>query len=877
MFIKNYYNKTWIIFGTFLFLFIFVVDVSAGSPSGDDYFELLTNVVTGGDATGDGGTGHTNDYNYYYVGQSLSTLISIRTAGASTANIWVDYDSTMFTANSVDIGNFFSAFSGQTINATARGAGLGRVYSTGFNVSGGQSSGLGNFGSITWTANKPSASNYGRNSPSIFDINIGTIGSTTESNIALSGIDLLDSAEDFYTHVWADTKNPFALDPSPADGATGVAVTSNFVFDLRDTLNGEGDNTGVGTGVNTSEPPGAISISDGGAGVDVTAYDSFNCSGLWGTNLCTVTVNPLSPVAIGGDTRNWEYGTAYTVTISGFRDYASASQSQLGDANGPNTMLTKIYTFSTLADSVKPRVVSETPVRSSSGGDVSSNIVVTLEDRLTYLSGASGTGIDSATCRINITTDSSPLTTYQQGGSGVTVVAVSYGYRFTIDRVSDFLESETVAVSVYDCTDLAGNIMTTDNYIFSTEDTASPRVEDLTPVNDAIIARDGKILFSLKDDGSGVNLSSTVVYVNGEYWTNSGGAGQVTISGTRITFGSSYLFSSNYIGDTTSVTGDSTNYAFQIDPSTNFLVGESVPVIIYSMDLAGNIMERFVYGVSTESSSQCLAGSTYCGQNTSWDGSSCVAVSCPTSSGGGGAIYSLELFGGMRQDTVQVVQVDERSVLVSWHSISAVTSKLLYDRVSRHGNDISSRPSPLYGYAFVRDVNTIPSTYHAVTITNLVPGQIYYFRPYNEIYGRIYFGLEVRMAPKFKTVSEDKIIYQEVEVEKIVYRDRIIKECPSYVRDAPAPSVVRVPQPASPVQIPPEEEYRRLVDTDLPVLNIPILESESEVRIPQDHIIYIDGKELDKSRSVYSLVPGTKQLSLSGITNPSSVITILNF
>ncbi|MFH1286996.1 MAG: hypothetical protein ABII02_04600, partial [Candidatus Magasanikbacteria bacterium] len=272
-------------------LFMFQV-VYAGTPSGADTFQLLTDKVTGGDNTGDGGTGAPGDLNYYYVGQSFNTTFEIVSGGTSAANIWIDYNSVTTTASNLSTGSYFTTWSGQTLNANARGTGLGRVYSTGANIPVSQSTGSGNFGSISWLMNRPSAANYGESTPETLDINVGTIGLTTESNISLSGVDLLDDEEDFQIHIWADTKKPFAENPSPASAGTGVVVDANYSFDLRDTKNGEGDNTGVGTGVDTTEPPGFILFDDGDGDADYTSYDSFSCSGIWGTNYCATTVNP---------------------------------------------------------------------------------------------------------------------------------------------------------------------------------------------------------------------------------------------------------------------------------------------------------------------------------------------------------------------------------------------------------------------------------------------------------------------------------------------------------------------------------------------------------------------------------------------------------
>ncbi|MEM9336640.1 MAG: Ig-like domain-containing protein [Patescibacteria group bacterium] len=592
----------------------------AAAPSGDDYFQLLTNVTTGGDNTGDGGTGNPADLNYYYVGQSFTTTMQIVSAGALSANIWIDYDTATTTASNLTTGSFFDTWSGQTINTSEPTSfGGSRILSTGLNfINPVNSVGTGSFGTVRFTANEPTAAAYGTGSPGLLDINIGTIGDTTESNISVSSIDVLDDAEDFQFHIWADTVPPFADSISPTDGATGIPVTSNVTFNLRDTLNGQGDLNGVGTGVNTSEPPGIITLN----GVDETDDSSFSCSGIWGSNLCAVTVNPDPPSGQAGDPRNFEYNTTYTLVVSGFEDFASTDQDSLGDANGPNAMVATTTTFTTEGDAVAPQVTSRSPGAGSAGNAVSTDISVTVEDRISYPSGASGIGLVTSSCSIDVGSPSVATTTYTYISPDVTVASTTYGVQFTINPTIDFSENETVTVIVRDCVDRQGNVMVTDTYTFGTTDGSRPYVDELDPADDAFVAASGTISFHIKDDGVGVNLNETVVYVNGTYYTNGGGAGQVTTTGTRITYTSSLDFTGgNYAGDTTALTGTANDYSFVIDPQNDFVAGESIPILIYTEDVNGNVMEREVVGVVA-----AVNGASFCGATTTWNGTACVAV-----------------------------------------------------------------------------------------------------------------------------------------------------------------------------------------------------------------------------------------------------------
>ena len=770
-------------------LIIAALPVRAASPTGDDWFQLTASPFTGADNTGDGGTGNATDLNYFYVGQAFTSAMQIQSANTNAANIWIDYNTTNVSAGNLNTGTYFPSWSGQTISS-------GRVKSTGYRTTG-YSNGLGNFGSVRWTMLQPTAANYGTGSPLTLDINTGIIGETTESNISLDGNDVLDDAEDFVMHIWADTKKPYALNPNPNNAATGVAVESNYTFDLRDSKNGEGDDSGVGTGVNTATPPGVITFN----GTDYTSWDSYSCSGVWGTNLCNTTVNPVSPSGIAGDQRNWEYSTLYNVIISGFQDLASPSQDQLGDSNGPNSMDAKNWTFTTEADTVAPRVVAETPNRGSTGNSVSTNITIDLHDKKSYPGSISGTGIDASTCRFNVSSPSFTLTTYQQGHADVTVSTIDYGYRFTINPAADFAQNEVVTVSAYDCQDLAGNTMVTDTWTFTTADSNPPYVDQRNPANDQGITPAGNIIFHVKDDGSGVDLANLVVYVNGTYYKNTaGGAGSVTTNGTRITYASTTAF--------TNLSGTINDYTVTIDPVGDFTPGESVPVLIYAKDISNNIMERDVYAMSVgggsgqicgnsvtegnevcddgntvsgdgcsanclsleicgnslkELSEQCDDGNTVsgdgcsascqyensgssasCGAGTSWNGSSCVAACSTASSGGAPGIAPLLTVG---LSAIKVTQINESSVLVSWLSNVPATSRVVYDDADHPS--IGSAPN--YGYQNSTREFSNNSTYHSVIVDGLQAGKLYRFRPVISANGQQAYGEEVLMAPVFAT------------------------------------------------------------------------------------------------------------------------------
>lgn len=438
-----------------------VLMVLAAEPSGNDWFQIKANPFTGADDTGDGGTGDPTDLNYYYVDQVFTGQIAINSTGTTASNIWVDFDPTLIQINSVATGDYYSNWQNQNVNN-------GRIKSTGYNFPLGQSSGEGDFGSIEVQLKYPSAVNYGTGAPVVLDINTGTIGDTKESNISYNGQDLLDNAEDFQFHIWADTKKPYAKSSLPADGAVGVLVDSIYVFELFDSLNGEGDDSGVGTGVDINSSNADITFDTGAGPVSLKAFVLYTCSGIWGSNLCEVSVDSPSDTEYVGDTRKWDYNTIYTVNISGYQDLASSNQNQLGDTNGPNIMDTKTYTFTTEPDMVDPLVQKLFPISGSNDHPLDTAISFEIIDKKDYLGGISGSGVDISTCNIVVSSPSLGSTTYTASDAEVSSSEIDYGYSVVVDPISDFASNETVSVRISDCEDYALNSIAEQTITFNT-------------------------------------------------------------------------------------------------------------------------------------------------------------------------------------------------------------------------------------------------------------------------------------------------------------------------------------------------------------------------------------------------------------------------
>ena len=292
--------------------------------------------------------------------------------------------------------------------------------------------------------------------------------------------------------------------------------------------------------------------------------------------------------------------------------------------------------------------------------------------------------------------------------------------------------------------------MVTDIWTFLTNDTEPPYVDTLNPLNDALVSTTSTLSFHIKDNGA-VDLNNTVIYVNGIYYSNtSGWSGVITNSGTQITVSGSLNFNGgNYTGDTTSRTGVSGDYTFVIDPQTNFTDGEAVPVIIYTRDISGNLMERYVYAV-TVMGAGCSIPSTFCGSNTTWDS---ILLKCVGTGGGSTPSTAVStIYLTIDPITASVVQIDTQSVLVTWHSSIAGTGRVVYgpDSSNEHG------VSPSYGYPQSTAEQNDNSVYHAVVINGLQAGKLYYFVPVTRAQGQEVRGPELVMVTKFSTQIIEK-------------------------------------------------------------------------------------------------------------------------
>lgn len=805
---KNLKTKKIIIVAVTLFVFGFSLHTIAAAPAGNFWFQFFATTQTGSDNTGDGGTGNPADYNYYYVGQIVKFRADVNILPPSTSNgadLIVNFDKNILRGsllNGLSAYDTYSYVSNGNHDLNIDNTN-GKFNLTGTNFSGNYYNGQRQYAEIYFTMLKPTAYNYGTNSTAL-TINY-TAASSTDTNIAYNGNDLMDSKEDFNMIVWADTKKPYVQNPSPANGATNVPVTSLYTFNIRDSKNGAGDDSGYGIGF-VSPPNGrTVNINNGIATTSYTALTSHVCTGI-NLSVCNATTTPTSPLGISGDTRKWNYNTLYTVTLSGYQDQASNAQSQLGDANGPNAITTTTYTFRTESDTTAPTATTTLPIAGATNVSVSTQIIVDVTD--IKATNVSGTGVNSSTCRINVSSPNTGTTIYTSTSSGVVVSSINYGYRFTITRGSSFPQNEIVTVNTSGCQDLVGNTMSTSISTFTTVDAAAPYIGSFSPSSSPSVATNTTVRFTILDSGTGVDLNNTILYINGNFYKVGGGAGSVSIS-TGIPVKISFSTSTNLSTFSTATSSGADNgYAIAIN-NLSLPQSQAIPVVIYSKDMNSNVMPTYVASFYTDGPSAVVDGSTYCGSGTTWNGSSCVTVpvivdgsvycggntmwngsQCIDNSGTvDGSTYcgnNTTWNGSSCVGTSTQVLIDGSTYCggnTSWNGTSCVAVSSV-----NSGGGVCLVPNVIphleVGNAFVtqinsngvlvtwnsgdmatgevrygtseKDLNTLVkedtstlNTYHSVVINNLEVGKLYYFQPISKKNSNSVSGAILKMSPLY--------------------------------------------------------------------------------------------------------------------------------
>jgi hypothetical protein len=385
---------------------------------------------------------------------------------------------------------------------------------------------------------------------------------TNHSNIVRAGdsVNILASVENANWYLWPDTNKPFINQINHFNDAN-VSVTDNVTFHFKDTNVTSGDETGV--------LPNSLKVwIDSGSGyVNHTAWATYTCTGIWGTNDCTFTINPTD---IGN--RNWDYNKIYNIRLDSGQDKASVSQTPAG----PNTMDTVSFGFTTEADTTGPTVTNNTPTTNAS-------VNTTLSYRIQDLKsgGIYGTGVNSSTIRTDVQSAQTGLNTYQCGDlhtqcTPVTTNGLTWAYNVVITPLSVFGQNEQVFATVRDAKDYATTPNTMTNFLwnFYTSDTTAPTITGLSPASGASnLTASQHISFHVVDGGQGVNINSLVVSIGGTIFTKTG-------------------------THTFTYSGDASDYTIELTPTASFSTNVPVAITINVSDLAANALTpEFTYAV----------------------------------------------------------------------------------------------------------------------------------------------------------------------------------------------------------------------------------------------------------------------------------------
>ena len=241
----------------------------------------------------------------------------------------------------------------------------------------------------------------------------------------------------FTTAPVPDTTAPTIITRSPAGGAPGVATNAVVTIQFSEPMDQ--------TTINTTN----IKLSVTSSSAAVTGTVTYNA----GTN--TATFTPSAALA---------NNTGYTVTVTtGVKDLA-----------GNPLAAQSVTTFTTVADTTAPTILSTSPTDNATNVAVSSVVTVTFSE------GMDGTTINGTNIKLNVTT----------GGAAV-AGTVSYN---STSHVATFTPTSALSNNTnYTFTittgvkDVAGNPLVTQAVIkFDTPDTIAPQVSSFSPANSAI-------------------------------------------------------------------------------------------------------------------------------------------------------------------------------------------------------------------------------------------------------------------------------------------------------------------------------------------------------------------------------------------------------
>lgn len=378
-------------------------------------------------------------------------------------------------------------------------------------------------------------------------------GSNFQSGIFSAGVNELDTANTSSVTIQEDNTPPLISNCSPASGDTNVKVNTNVVCDVTD------NETGVHLPGTTLTVNGTT-YHRAGSGTPTYSYSSI-------ANGYTLTVNPAT---------NFNYNASISVEGS-----AQDNAYDDGPVLARNTGTLSLYTFDTEDDVDAPQILNRNPNSGAINVPENTNIVFDIRD-VKVPDGYPGYGVDLSTVQVTVTAPLWGTQVYQDGDAEFSSSGTPNQYTITINPATDFPENTNVDVQVVadDLHPTNPNTLTS-SYTFQTIDNTEPGCTLFSPSQNSVsVAASDNITFRCTDDGTGVDLASIHVIVDGVEYTNP----------------------TTNASDPFSYSGTASAYDFVINPVTLFPTEYAFEVIINVSDQKSpnpNTLPQLSYGLAT--------------------------------------------------------------------------------------------------------------------------------------------------------------------------------------------------------------------------------------------------------------------------------------
>ncbi len=424
-------------------------------------------------------------------------------------------------------------------------------------------------------------------------------GTPSYSGIFLGGTNYLDGVTNCTVTLQEDETPPVWGTCSPGPGDTNISVVSNVSCDVTD------DQTNIYLNDTTLRLQDVFNDTT----FHYSTSPTYSTSAI--TNGYTITADPSYQFPYDADitVRGRAYDNAYdngNLNNSGTYPYYE------DPIWNPNYSDLTAFTFHTEDDTDAPSLYNLDPSRGQTNVPVNTNIAFNVHD-VSSTGGYAGIGVDINSISVRVVADGWGDVTYTTSSPELSYTAIAtntpygnvYDYRVVIDPASDFPQNVDVHVyvEVDDLHSPSPNHLS-DSYVFTTIDTTPPYCELFSPEPHSIgMNNSSDIVFHCKDTGTGVDIDSVEVLLDGKVYRRTG----------------TYQFS---------YTGDASDYEITIDPDSDFASNYAFEVVIDLQDNNNN-SNRYSYGLGTQ-----IDGCPVCTECTTC--TECpTTTACPTSDDSG--------------------------------------------------------------------------------------------------------------------------------------------------------------------------------------------------------------------------------------------------